>query len=62
MANREENLKKINAELEMLSDKELEGVAGGDMWDALGMYLKAALTSKRRRSDQEHKMPPSMQG
>ena len=29
MANREENLKKINAELEMLSDEELEGVAGG---------------------------------
>lgn len=29
MANREENLKKINAELEMLSDEELENVAGG---------------------------------
>ena len=29
MANREENLKKINAELEQLSDEELEEVAGG---------------------------------
>jgi len=29
MANREENLKKINAELEQLSDEELESVAGG---------------------------------
>ena len=29
MANREENLKKINAELEQLSDEELENVAGG---------------------------------
>jgi len=30
MANREENLKKINAELEQLSDEELEKVAGGN--------------------------------
>ena len=29
MATREENLKKINAELEQLSDEELEAVAGG---------------------------------
>ena len=29
MANREENLKKINAELEQLSDEELEKIAGG---------------------------------
>ena len=29
MANREENLKKINVELEMLSDEELEKIAGG---------------------------------
>ena len=31
MATREENLKKINAELEQLSDDELEKVAGGLM-------------------------------
>ena len=30
MATREENLKKINAELEKLSDDELEKIAGGD--------------------------------
>ena len=29
MANREDNLKKINAELEKLSDEQLEQVAGG---------------------------------
>ena len=34
MATREENLKKINAELEKLSDEELEQVAGGN----LGIY------------------------
>ena len=31
MATREENLKKINTELEQLSDEELESIAGG-MW------------------------------
>ena len=30
MSKREENLKKINSELEKLSDEELEGVAGGN--------------------------------
>ena len=29
MANREENLKKINDQLEQLSDEELEKIAGG---------------------------------
>ena len=29
MANRKENLKKISAQLEMMSDEELEQVAGG---------------------------------
>ena len=29
MATREENLKKINDELEKLSDEELDGIAGG---------------------------------
>ena len=31
MAKREENLKKINAELEMMSEEELDNVAGGTM-------------------------------
>ena len=31
MATREENIKKINDELEKLSDDELEKVAGGDL-------------------------------
>ena len=34
MATREENLKKINAELEQLSDEELDNVAGGYTGDA----------------------------
>ena len=33
MANREENLKKINEELEKLSDEQLEQVAGGGWID-----------------------------
>ena len=33
MANREENLKKINYELEKMSDEELDQVAGGGFWD-----------------------------
>ena len=32
MATREENLKKINEELEKLSDEELDKVAGGLLW------------------------------
>lgn len=35
MANREENLKKINDELEQLSDEELEKVSGGGFFDWL---------------------------
>ena len=33
MAKREENLKKINSDLEKLSDEELEHVAGGICWE-----------------------------
>ena len=41
MANREENLKKINDELEKLSDEELDNVAGGYTGDAdYGKLLK----------------------
>ena len=35
MANREENLKKINDELEMLSDDELEQIAGGTVGETV---------------------------
>ena len=34
--NREENLKKINAELELLSDEELDNVAGGTIGETAG--------------------------
>ena len=40
MATREENLKKINAELEMLSDEELENVVGGT-WKQVNELSKA---------------------
>ena len=40
MANRDENLQKINAELEMLSDDELEKVSGGIVNKGLGQILK----------------------
>ena len=33
MTTREENIKKINAELELLSDEQLEEVAGGNSYD-----------------------------
>ena len=36
MATREENLKKINDELEMLSDDELDAVAGGTYLESAG--------------------------
>ncbi|MBQ9441462.1 MAG: hypothetical protein IJU55_00410 [Selenomonadaceae bacterium] len=35
MANRDENLKKINAELEKLSDDELEKIAGGTVGETM---------------------------
>ena len=38
MATREENLKKINDELEKLSDEELDGVAGGSEAEDLGDF------------------------
>ena len=37
MANREENLKKINFELEQMSDEELENVVGGTYIDILNV-------------------------
>jgi len=40
MATREENLKKINDELEQLSDEELDNVAGGT-------YLESAIDAKK---------------
>ena len=44
MTTREENLKKINAELEKLSDEELENVAGGTVGELED--LTVALVSK----------------
>ena len=40
MATREENLKKINAELEQLSDEELEKIAGGFYARSNGVDIK----------------------
>ena len=47
MANREENLKKINAELKKLSDDELEQVAGGSLQVTEENAKKAGLTLKK---------------
>ena len=41
MATREENIKKINDELEKLTDEELDDVAGGD-WLKKSYYEKAS--------------------
>ena len=38
MANREENLKKINEELEKLDDEQLEQIAGGKKLGVLDMH------------------------
>ncbi len=52
MATREENLKKINEELEKLSDEELEGVAGGtrleNYTDGHELYKRGLLAKKMR--------------
>jgi len=40
MATREENLKKINAELEKLNDEELEKIAGGFYARSNGVDIK----------------------
>ena len=42
MSNREENLKKISDELEMMSDDELEKIAGGGILDLVKKALKDA--------------------
>ncbi len=42
MATREENLKKINDELEKLDDEQLEQVAGGGWWIKLDEDLNIA--------------------
>ena len=47
MATREENIKKINYELEKLSDEELEGVAGGSWYITEEQAQKAGLTLKK---------------
>jgi len=41
MATREENIKKINAELEKLSDEELDKVAGGSWGQSVGDFMNA---------------------
>ncbi|MBR1647367.1 MAG: hypothetical protein IJ685_11410 [Selenomonadaceae bacterium] len=48
MATREENLKKINDELEKLSDEELDGIAGGI---GGGLRLKIRLKSDNHQTD-----------
>ena len=56
MATREENLKKINEELEKLSDEELEQVSGGDMWDALKMWWNAQIAKNKEAEAKKSKL------
>ena len=56
MATREENLKKINDELEKLSDEELEKVSGGDMWDALKMWWNAQIAKSKEAEAKKSKL------
>ena len=54
MATREENLKKINEELEQLSDEELEQVAGGSIlhpWRPLRPGHSFAIGEEKIRLD-----------
>jgi len=53
MANRDENLKKINSELEMLSDEELEKIAGGGDPDPYnpGHFAPKGRTILKKESD-----------
>jgi len=53
MAKREENLKKINAELEQLSDEELEKVAGGNAQEmaADSRFLNTLLAGRPGQCD-----------
>ena len=66
MATREENLKKINDELEKLSDEQLEQVAGGTWAQTMSLYSDiakvnpkaAAKMSRISRSYQEQGYSP----
>ena len=55
MANREENLKKINAELEQLNDEELEKVAGGT-WALMKNLKKLQAELERRHATTENSL------
>ena len=48
MATREENLKKINEDLEKLDDEQLENVVGGNWLDDLREKLKHLNTDTRK--------------
>ncbi len=59
MATREENLKKINEELEKLSDEELEKVAGGS-WIEDGFPIPKNLLNNK--SEFQSKVPTYQPG
>ena len=56
MATREENLKKINEELEKLDDEQLDAVAGGNMWDALKMWWNAQIAKNKEAESKKSKL------
>ena len=65
MATREENIKKINEELEKLDDDELEKISGGDLfgfadeiWKAFVRYRNARRRGNRRRNREQNQQKP----
>ena len=62
MATREENLKKINSELEKLSDEQLEQVAGGLAKElAIGRQIIKPTPIQQDPSPSRHPKPSPMQ-
>ena len=54
MATREENLKKINDELEKLTDEELDDVVGGKKWGVYKINDEKASAQQNQNNNQNN--------